>query len=117
MRSHAAVAVELLGDQALVDAVLADPETAPISEREKGLLDYIARVTTACHEVRAQDAARLRSLGWSDEAIYDAVTVCALFNFYVRWVDGCGVHAMSEEDHRASGQRLARFGYSPPGDR
>ena len=52
-------------------------------------------------------------IGWTDEAIYDAVTVCALFNFYVRWVDGCGVHEMSEADHRASGKRLAQFGYAP----
>jgi hypothetical protein len=85
-------------------------------ERDKALLAYIARVTTACHEVRAEEAAQLRTLGWTDEAIYDAVTVCALFNFYVRWVDGCGVHEMSEADHRASGKRLAQFGYLPPQD-
>jgi uncharacterized peroxidase-related enzyme len=117
MQSHAAVAAELLGDRNLVDAVLADPRSAPISAAERALLGYVERVTTACHEVRAEDAAALRALGWTDEAIYDAVTVCALFNFFVRWVDGCGVHAMSDADHHASGQRLAKFGYLPPQDR
>jgi hypothetical protein len=41
--------------------------------------------------------------------------VCALFNFYNRWVDANGVHAMSEAAHRASGQRMARSGYTRGG--
>ena len=31
-------------------------------------------------------------MGWTDEAIYSAVSVCALFNFYNRWIDATGVH-------------------------
>jgi len=26
--------------------------------------------------------------------------VCALFNFYNRWIDATGVHALSDEAHR-----------------
>jgi len=52
--------------------------------------------------------------GWSDEAIYDAVSVCALFNFYNRWCDGSGVQPMQPEQYAASGKRLAAFGYQPP---
>ena len=53
----------------------------------------------------------LRAAGWDDEAIYYAITVCALFNFYNRWIDASGVHAMSEEAHRAGGKRTAVHGY------
>ena len=53
----------------------------------------------------------MRVAGWDDEAIYYAVTVCALFNFYNRWIDATGVHAMSEEAHRAGGKRSAVHGY------
>lgn len=49
--------------------------------------------------------------GWTGEAIYYAITVCALFNFYNRWVDACGVHALSDEAHRAGGKRSAALGY------
>jgi hypothetical protein len=48
-----------------------------------------------------------------DEAIYYAITVCALFNFYNRWIDAAGVHAMSEEAHREFGKRTATHGYNP----
>jgi hypothetical protein len=53
----------------------------------------------------------LRAMGWTDEAIYFVITVCALFNFYNRWVDASGVHAMSEAAHREGGKRSAMHGY------
>jgi hypothetical protein len=55
------------------------------------------------------DAAR--AAGWTDEALYFAITVCALFNFYNRWIDASGVHALSEEAHRQGGKRSAQGGY------
>jgi alkylhydroperoxidase family enzyme len=102
----------LLGDRALVDAVLADYRTAPISEAEKALLAYIEKVNSRCSEVDQADVDRLHLVGWTDGAIYDAVMVCGLFNFYNRWIDATGVHAMSFEDHAQSGRRLATRGYS-----
>ncbi len=57
------------------------------------------------------DLETVRAAGWSDEAIYFAITVCALFNFYNRWIDATGVHAMSEEAHREGGKRTAAHGY------
>ena len=39
------------------------------------------------------------------------MTACVLFNFYNRWVDATGVHAMAEEAQPASGKRLAERGY------
>ena len=55
------------------------------------------------------DAAR--EAGWTDEALYFAITVCALFNFFNRWIDAAGVHAMSDEAHREGGRRTALHGY------
>jgi hypothetical protein len=46
-----------------------------------------------------------------DEAIYYAITVCALFNFYNRWIDASGVSPMSQEAHRQFGFRTAHHGY------
>jgi uncharacterized peroxidase-related enzyme len=111
VESHAAGAAALLGDEALVRAVLADYRTAPISAAEKALLAFIEKVNEDAHSVGQPDVEALREAGWNDEAIFDAVTVCALFNFYNRWVDGTGVRPMSQEGHRASGARIARRGY------
>ena len=102
----------MLGDRALVDAVLADYRTAPITDAEKSLLGYIEKVNARCWEIAQADIDRLHATGWTDEAIYDAVMVCGLFNFYNRWIDATGVHAMSLEDHAMSGKRLATRGYA-----
>ena len=95
----------------MVDAVLADYRTAPISEAEKALFAFVEKVNQNSPGIRESDTERLRRAGWSDEAIYDAITVCGLFNFYNRWVDAAGVHEMSAEAHRLSGRRLATRGY------
>ena len=64
----------------------------------------------------------MKAQGWSDEALYDAITVCALFNFYNRWADATGVREHPTELYERSGERLAQGGYvgparpaSPPG--
>ena len=57
------------------------------------------------------DLDRARAAGWTDEALYFAITVCALFNFYNRWVDATGVHALSDEAHRQGAKRSAQHGY------
>ncbi len=62
-------------------------------------------------QITAADMEPLYAVGWSDEAIFFAITVCALFNFYNRWIDATGVHEMSPEAHREGGKRSAAHGY------
>jgi len=97
-----------------VDAVLENPRTAPISERERVMLAYLEHVNRNSYSLRREEVDAVRAAGWSDEAIYDAVSVCALFNFYNRWCDGTGVRPMQPEEYAASGKRLATHGYTPP---
>ena len=54
------------------------------------------------------------SAGWTEDALYDAITVCALFNFYNTWIDATGVADMPPELYAMSGERLATRGYQPP---
>lgn len=57
-----------------------------------------------------------RRAGWSDEALYDAITVCSLFQFYNNWIDATGVADMPALGYEMSGHRLATRGYAsaPP---
>jgi uncharacterized peroxidase-related enzyme len=110
-RAHAAAAAELLGDEPLVRTALEDLDHAPLADREKRLLRFAGRVTKTLPAVDAADIEALRSAGWDDEAIYYAVTTCALFNFYNRWITATGVPAMSDEAHRRQGKALADHGY------
>jgi alkylhydroperoxidase family enzyme len=102
-----------LGDRPLVDAVLEDYRSAPIGDGEKALFAFIEKVNRGSARLRKEDADEVRAAGWSQEAIYDAVTVCALFNFYNKWTDGTGVADMPAAAYEASGERLAAGGYVP----
>lgn len=106
-KAHAAAAAELLGSEDLVAQVLADPLSAPIRDEEKQLLRFVEKVTRNSSDVCPEDMADLRAAGWDDEALYFTVTTCALFNFYNRWISGCGVPPMSDEMHRWQGKLLA----------
>jgi alkylhydroperoxidase family enzyme len=104
----------LLGDPALVESVLQDYLTAPIDAREKALFALIDKVNRDSSQLRKEDVDEAKAAGWSDEALYDAMTVCALFNFYNTWIDASGVSDMPAAAYAASGQRLATVGYAPP---
>ena len=92
-------------------AVLADVESSPLDERHKTLFRFIDKVNHDSPRITPEDLNLARAAGWSDEALYFAITVCALFNFYNRWIDASGVHALSDEAHRQGGRRSAQFGY------
>lgn len=92
-------------------AVLDDPATAPIPEAEKALFAFIEKMNRASNRLTRADLDAVREAGWSDEAVYDAITVCALFNFYNIWVDAAGVGDMPADAYLASGRRLAELGY------
>jgi alkylhydroperoxidase family enzyme len=97
-----------------VDAVLADYRSAPISEAEKVLFAVVETANETPCGIDPADLERAKAVGWSESALYDAITVCALFNFYNLWVDATGVAELSEEGYAASGRRLAREGYMGP---
>jgi len=100
-----------LGDEDLVQGVLRDLDSSRLSEKEKVLFRFVDKVNHRSPSITAADMQPLYESGWNDEVIYYAITVCALFNFYNRWVDASGVHVLSDEAHRAGGKRSAVHGY------
>ena len=92
-------------------SVLRDVATSKLDDKHKALFGFIDKVNRDSVRIEPDDTARLRAVGWTDEELYFAITVCALFNFYNRWVDACGVHALSDEAHRAGAKRMAAQGY------
>jgi len=95
----------------MVDAVLEDYRTAPIDDRDKALFAFIEKMNAQSNAVRREDIDRLTAAGWSQEAIYDAITVCALFKFYNAWIDATGVHDLPAGAYEMSGRRMAAEGY------
>ncbi len=91
--------------------MLRDLETSLLSEKEKVLFRFIDKVNHHSPHIAPADTQQVRDAGWTDEEIYLAITVCALFNFYNRWIDASGVHALSDEAHRQGAKRSAQAGY------
>lgn len=96
---------------ALVHSVMHDLETSGLDEKHKALFRFVDRVNHDSPRMTADDFVPARAAGWNDDALYFAITVCALFNFYNRWIDASGVHPMSDEAHLEGGRRSAGAGY------
>ncbi len=101
----------MLGSEELVWSAIRDLENSALEEKEKALFRFINKVNGDSPRITESDMEPLYAVGWDDEAIYFAITVCALFNFYNRWIDATGVHALSPEAHREGGKRSALHGY------
>lgn len=92
--------------------MLADLGSSLLDDRHKALFRFVDKVNHDSPRITPADLESVRAAGWDDEAIYFAITVCALFNFFNRWIDATGVHAMSDEAHREGGKRMATQGYA-----
>lgn len=70
-----------------VQAVLADLASAPISEKLRATLGFLAKVTKQHGEVGVDDVQVLIALGVTRAQIEDALNVCFAFNVITRLAD------------------------------
>ncbi len=97
--------------EALIQAVLADYRTAPISGKLRAMLEFLEKLTLRPEEVGPDDAAPLRAAGLSDAEIESAVHVCALFNVINRVADSLGFETADRTGYDRSARRLVSVGY------
>jgi len=108
--AHSAAAAEYLG-QELVNEVLFDLENSRLDSAHKELFRYIGKLADNAAGVGAADIDKLKEMGWSEEAIYDALTVASVFQFYNTWNGGSGVQNMTSADYVHTGKVLTTMGY------
>jgi uncharacterized peroxidase-related enzyme len=109
--SHTAAAAAFGVPPELPAAAVCDLDSAPVPERMKPVLRYLAKLTLTPAEVTEAEAGEVLAAGWDERALHDAVLVCALFNFMNRMVEGLGVEA--DPDYlKSSGDRLHKIGYA-----
>jgi uncharacterized peroxidase-related enzyme len=111
--AHGAVAAYRLGgNEALVNDVKSDFESAAISGKLKALLAIAGKVQKGGKQVTSEDVARAREHGASDKEIHDTVLIAAAFCMFNRYVDGLATWAPTNpEMYRENGRRLAEAGY------
>ena len=96
-----------------MDAVLEDFRHAPIDDADNAMFVFLEKMNRESNQIQQSDIDIVKATGWSDEALYDAITVCALFNFYNKWIDATGVSDMPAAAYAGSGERLGTLGYAP----
>jgi uncharacterized peroxidase-related enzyme len=75
----------------LVKALQEDYRTAPISEQERLMLDYVAQLTKDATRLTENDHQKLRSAGFDDRAILQITLIASWFNYINRVADALGV--------------------------
>jgi uncharacterized peroxidase-related enzyme len=78
-------------DEALIEALKRDYTTAPITERERVMLDYVVKLTKDATKIWKDDHDRLRGAGFDDKAILQITLIASWFNYINRVADALGV--------------------------
>ena len=78
-------------DDALVAALRADYTTAPITDAERVMLDYVVQLTKDAVKITPDHHERLRAAGYDDRAILQITLIAAWFNYINRVADALGV--------------------------
>jgi uncharacterized peroxidase-related enzyme len=78
-------------DDGLVKALQDDYKTAPVSEQDKVMLDYVMQLTHDATRISQQDHERLRAAGFDDRGILQITLIASWFNYINRVADALGV--------------------------
>ena len=75
----------------MVDALQRDYLTAPISEPDRAMLDYVVKLTKDATRVSPDDHEKLRAAGFDDRGILQITLIASWFNYINRVADALGV--------------------------
>ena len=78
-------------DESLVAALQIDYRTAPISDQDRVMLDYVVQVTRDATRISPRDHENLRAAGFDDRGILQMTLMTSWFNYINRVADALGV--------------------------
>ncbi|UWQ92301.1 peroxidase-related enzyme [Rhodobacteraceae bacterium M382] len=78
-------------DVGVIEAVIQDPLSAPVDPKLRPILSYVSKLTRTPAMMIEEDAKAVYDAGWSEDALFDAVQVCGLFNMMNRILEGTGI--------------------------
>ncbi|MDZ4307030.1 carboxymuconolactone decarboxylase family protein [Allopontixanthobacter sp.] len=108
--SHVLAATAFGIDENWFEGLINDLESCAVDAKLKPLLAYVRKLTLTPSMIVEADAAAVYAAGWEEQALFDAISVCGLFNLMNRIVDGTGTRidplVMPEEDKTARRARM-----------
>jgi uncharacterized peroxidase-related enzyme len=75
----------------MVEALRRDYATAPISEQDRVMLDYVVKLTKDATKCSPKDHEALRGVGFDDKGILQITLIASWFNYINRVADALGV--------------------------
>lgn len=78
-------------NEELIEALKRDYSSAPITDQERVMLDYVVKLTKDATQVRKGDHERLRAAGFDDKNILQITLIASWFNYINRVADALGV--------------------------
>ncbi len=75
----------------MVEALKKDYRSAPISEQDRAMLDYVVKLTKDATKCSPEDHARLRAAGFDDRGILQITLIAAWFSYINKAADALGV--------------------------
>ncbi|MEV6850308.1 carboxymuconolactone decarboxylase family protein [Actinoplanes sp. NPDC051411] len=108
--AHTATAEQAYADPARVQAVLTDPDTAPIEDGLRATLRLLTKLTRDS-TVTADDIRDVLAAGVSRHQIEDALAVAAAFNITNRLADAFAFEVLTPDDFAAGAKFLLKRGY------
>lgn len=94
--SHKAIAQSYGLEPRQFEQLVEDLDSSDLSARLKSVLRFVEKLSHNPSRVVAADIEGLAREGYSEEAIMDIISVCALAHYMNRFVDGQGVDITSE---------------------
>ena len=91
MVSHAEFLRKVTLDDGLVDALRTDWRTAPLSDAERAMIEYVVQLTEDATRITPEHHARLHAAGFDDRGILQITLIASWFNYINRVADALGV--------------------------
>jgi uncharacterized peroxidase-related enzyme len=109
--AHAEVAYAWGIEHGLVEKLLEDFESAPVSDQLRPLLAFAAKLSVTPGEMAQADADQVFDAGWDEQALHDVIATVGRAAFMQRLVQGFGFVPLSREVAAEHAQRRVRLGY------
>jgi uncharacterized peroxidase-related enzyme len=78
-------------DDDLVNALRKDYKTAPVSDQDRAMLDFVVQLTKDATKIDRADHAKLHAAGFDDKGILQITLIASWFNYINRVADALGV--------------------------
>jgi uncharacterized peroxidase-related enzyme len=91
VESHAEFLRRVTLDEDLIAALRSDYKTAPITEAERVMCDYVVQLTKDAVKISPAYHEKLRAVGFNDQAILQITLIASWFNYINRVADALGV--------------------------